>query len=50
LVVNRDRDALAEDQADGLLVLEHHNAGGDRAHVVRVRADRNVTGVQASAN
>ncbi|GDY32623.1 peptidase S8 [Gandjariella thermophila] len=37
LVVNRDRRALAEDRAQGLLVLEHHNAAGARAGVVRVR-------------
>jgi subtilisin family serine protease len=36
LVVNRDRRALAGDRSVGLLVLEHHNRGGDRAHVVRV--------------
>jgi subtilisin family serine protease len=36
LVVNQDRRALAADRADDLLVLEHHNAAGERAQVVRV--------------
>ncbi|GLZ35464.1 peptidase S8 [Lentzea sp. NBRC 105346] len=40
LVVNRDAAALAADKAEGLLVLNHHNARGDRASVVEVRAPR----------
>ena len=36
LVVNRDADAQAADKSAGLLVLEHHNGTGNRAHVVRV--------------
>ncbi|HEY0641219.1 MAG TPA: S8 family serine peptidase [Pseudonocardiaceae bacterium] len=36
LVVNRDPAALAADGADSLLVLNHHNAKGDRASVVKV--------------
>jgi len=36
LVVNRDPVALALDDADSLLVLNHHNAKGDRASVVKV--------------
>jgi hypothetical protein len=36
LVVNRDAAALVLDRADSLLVLNHHNASGDRASVVRV--------------
>ncbi len=38
LVVNRDAAALATDGADSLLVLHHHNASGDKADVVKVRA------------
>ncbi len=37
LVVNRDAAALAKDKADSLLVLNHHNATGDKASVVKVR-------------
>lgn len=36
LVVNRDPAALALDDADSLLVINHHNAKGDRASVVTV--------------
>lgn len=36
LVVNRDPAALALDGADSLLLLNHHNATGDRASVVKV--------------
>jgi subtilisin family serine protease len=36
LVVHRDRAALAEDRAGGLLVLQHHNTTGARAQVVEV--------------
>ncbi|MET8764541.1 S8 family serine peptidase [Lentzea sp. NPDC004782] len=36
LVVNRDAAALKSDKSDGLLVLNHHNASGDRASVVYV--------------
>lgn len=38
LVVNRDAESLAADRADSLLVLNHHNASGDKADVVQVRA------------
>ncbi|ONI83948.1 peptidase S8 [Saccharothrix sp. ALI-22-I] len=38
LVVNRDAASLALDGADSLLVLNHHNASGDKADVVQVRA------------
>ncbi|WP_370467774.1 S8 family serine peptidase [Lentzea flava] len=38
LVVNKDEAALKADKSDGLLVLNHHNAGGDRASVVLVRS------------
>ncbi|MEV0680365.1 S8 family serine peptidase [Actinosynnema sp. NPDC050436] len=38
LVVNRDAAALAADGADSLLVLNHHNATGDKADVVKVKA------------
>jgi hypothetical protein len=37
LVVNRDTVALAKDKADSLLVLNHHNATGEKAGVVKVR-------------
>ncbi|MFD9737478.1 S8 family serine peptidase [Umezawaea sp. NPDC059074] len=37
LVVNRDTAALAKDKADSLLVLNHHNATGDKVSVVKVR-------------
>jgi subtilisin family serine protease len=37
LVVNRDTAALAKDKADSLLVLNHHNATGEKAGVVKVR-------------
>ncbi|RKT57136.1 S8 family peptidase [Saccharothrix australiensis] len=40
LVVNRDAAAQAADGADSLLVLHHHNATGDRADVVKVKANR----------
>ncbi|KAA2253525.1 S8 family serine peptidase [Solihabitans fulvus] len=40
LVVNRDAAAAAVDKSDSLLVIDHHNASGDRAHVVKVNADR----------
>ncbi len=36
LVVNRDAAALKTDKSEGLLVLNHHNASGDRASVVYV--------------
>jgi len=36
LVVNRDAEALELDGTDSLLVLNHHNAQGDRASLVRV--------------
>lgn len=36
LVVNRDAAALARDHADSLLIINHHNAAGDRASVVKV--------------
>jgi subtilisin family serine protease len=35
LVVNRDPASLAADNADSLLILNHHNASGHRAQVVR---------------
>jgi hypothetical protein len=38
LVVNHDAEAAAADGADSMLVLHHHNASGDKADVVRVRA------------
>ncbi len=38
LVVNRDEAALKADKSEGLLVLNHHNANGDRASVVKVKA------------
>jgi subtilisin family serine protease len=37
LVVNRDAESLVLDRADSLLVLNHHNASGDKADVVQVR-------------
>ncbi|SER53129.1 Subtilase family protein [Lentzea xinjiangensis] len=37
LVVDRDEAALRADKSEGLLVLNHHNASGDRASVVAVR-------------
>jgi subtilisin family serine protease len=37
LVVNRNAAALAKDKADSLLVLNHHNATGDKVSVVKVR-------------
>ncbi|WP_433264243.1 S8 family serine peptidase [Actinosynnema sp. CS-041913] len=40
LVVNRDAAALAADGSDSLLVLHHHNATGDKADVVKVKASR----------
>ena len=36
LVVNRDAAALEQDGADSLLIINHHNAKGDRASVVKV--------------
>ncbi len=39
LVVNRDAAALKLDKSEGLLVLNHHNANGDRASVVTVRSN-----------
>jgi hypothetical protein len=36
LVVNKDEAALKADKSEGLLVLNHHNANGDRASVVTV--------------
>ncbi|WP_328607212.1 S8 family serine peptidase [Amycolatopsis sp. NBC_00345] len=36
LVVNRNAAAVAEDKAKGLLAIEHHNAAGSRAAVVRI--------------
>jgi len=42
LVVNRDEAALKLDRSEGLLVLNHHNASGDRASVVTVRGARSV--------
>ncbi|MBW4716600.1 S8 family serine peptidase [Saccharothrix obliqua] len=41
LVVNRDAAALAKDGTDSLLVLNHHNATGDKADVVKVKATKN---------
>jgi subtilisin family serine protease len=38
LVVNRDAAALRLDKSEGLLVLNHHNATGDRASVVTIRS------------
>ncbi len=38
LVVNKDEAALKADKSEGLLVLNHHNASGDRASVVTVRS------------
>ncbi|MEU5696586.1 S8 family serine peptidase [Actinosynnema sp. NPDC020468] len=40
LVVNRDADALALDKSDSLLVLNHHNATGERADVVKVKGPK----------
>ncbi|TWP43407.1 S8 family serine peptidase [Lentzea tibetensis] len=40
LVVNRDAAALALDGSEGLLVLNHHNARGERASKVEVRGPR----------
>jgi hypothetical protein len=34
--VNRDPAALNKDRADSLLIINHHNARGDRASVVKV--------------
>ena len=41
LVVNRNAASLAADKADSLLVLNHHNATGDRADVVKVKGGSN---------
>jgi subtilisin family serine protease len=38
LVVNKNEAALKADKSDGLLVLNHHNANGDRASVVLVKS------------
>nr|CTQ92226.1 minor extracellular serine protease [Kibdelosporangium sp. MJ126-NF4] len=38
LSVRRDRSVMAADRTAGLLVLNHHNATGDRAAVVRIPA------------
>ncbi|OKI30517.1 peptidase S8 [Saccharothrix sp. CB00851] len=43
LVVNRNADAIAVDGSDSLLVLHHHNATGDKADVVKVRAPSTVS-------
>ncbi|WP_082114489.1 S8 family serine peptidase [Lentzea aerocolonigenes] len=39
LVVNKDDAALKADKSEGLLVLNHHNANGDRASVVTVKSN-----------
>ncbi|ONI70279.1 peptidase S8 [Actinosynnema sp. ALI-1.44] len=38
LSIKRDKSVMATDRTEGLLVLNHHNASGDRAAVVRVPA------------
>ncbi|WP_245847737.1 S8 family serine peptidase [Lentzea kentuckyensis] len=38
LVVNKNEASLKADKSDGLLVLNHHNANGDRAAVVLVKS------------
>jgi hypothetical protein len=38
LVVNKDEAALKADKSEGLLVINHHNANGDRASVVTVKS------------
>ena len=38
LVVNKNEAALKADKSDGLLVLNHHNANGDRTSVVLVKS------------
>ncbi|WP_033291999.1 S8 family peptidase [Amycolatopsis jejuensis] len=38
LVVNRNKAAVAGDKAKGLLAIEHHNAAGQRASVVRIES------------
>ncbi|WP_027927930.1 S8 family peptidase [Amycolatopsis benzoatilytica] len=38
LVVNRNQGAIAGDKAKGLLAIEHHNASGQRASVVRIES------------
>jgi subtilisin family serine protease len=48
LVVNRDAAALAQDHADSLLVLNHHNAKGNRATIVRVNGPAAAAGSRAS--
>lgn len=40
LVVNKNEAALKADKSEGLLVINHHNANGDRASVVLVRSGR----------
>ncbi|SFP12039.1 S8 family serine peptidase [Amycolatopsis rubida] len=39
LVVNRNKAAVAGDKAKGLLAIEHHNATGQRASVVRIESE-----------
>ncbi|MGH4020688.1 MAG: S8 family peptidase [Pseudonocardiaceae bacterium] len=43
LVVNRDPVAALLQQANDLLVLHHHNASGDRAQLVEIRAPGQIT-------
>jgi hypothetical protein len=43
LVVHRDKAALVLDHTDSLLVINHHNARGDRTSVVRVTGARTYT-------
>jgi hypothetical protein len=40
LVVTRNATSAAADNALGLLAIEHHNAAGDRANVVKVEDAR----------
>jgi len=49
LVVNRNPAALGADGADSLLVLNHHNARGDRASVVRVTGPAAASSAKRSA-
>ncbi|MBE1464873.1 S8 family peptidase [Kibdelosporangium phytohabitans] len=39
LSIRRDKSVMATDRTEGLLVLNHHNASGDRAAVVRIPAN-----------
>jgi hypothetical protein len=39
LSIRRDKPVLGLDKSEGLLVLNHHNATGDRAAVVRIPAN-----------